>query len=148
MQYFLVAATRSARVYASPLLQHGHHVINHSSIACFHVSASLRTAATGVELVFVEGSGKEVPVLAKLGESLLQVAHRHGVDMEGACEASVACSTCHVVLPRGVFESLPEASEKEEDMLDQAPGLTMTCVRACKRTDFTCLTNLWAGVAV
>jgi 2Fe-2S ferredoxin len=110
------------RVYAAAFFRHD--AMNRARIAAFH------GAATGVEVVFVEGSGKEVRVLAKLGESLLQVAHRHGVDMEGACEASVACSTCHVVLPRDVFDSLPEASEKEEDMLDQAPGLTMTCVRA------------------
>jgi ferredoxin len=93
-------------------------------------NSTAAAASTGalVEVVFIEGSGKEVRVQARQGESLLQTAHRHGVDMEGACEASIACSTCHVVLPRDVFAELPEASEKEEDMLDQAPGLTMTCV--------------------
>lgn len=88
--------------------------------------ASSTKAAPTIEIWFVEGSGKDVKVLAREGESLLEVAHRNGVDMEGACEASVACSTCHVILERDVFESLSEASEKEEDMLDQAPGLSMT----------------------
>jgi ferredoxin-2, mitochondrial len=84
------------------------------------------TAPATIAVTFVEGSGKQVAVLAKEGESLLELAHRCGVDMEGACEASIACSTCHVILDSELFESLPEACEKEEDMLDQAPGLTMT----------------------
>ena len=35
---------------------------------------------------------------AVVGNSLLETAHRHEIDLEGACEGSVACSTCHVVL--------------------------------------------------
>lgn len=46
----------------------------------------------------------------------------------GACEGSIACSTCHVILEDDVFESLPEACEEEEDMLDLAFGLTPTFV--------------------
>jgi hypothetical protein len=37
-------------------------------------------------------------VQAAVGSTLLQVAHRNGIDLEGACEGSVACSTCHVIL--------------------------------------------------
>jgi ferredoxin len=46
----------------------------------------------------------------------------------GACESSMACSTCHVILEDDVFHSLDEACEDEEDMLDMAFGLTDTCV--------------------
>lgn len=95
------------------------------------LSSSPVPTSPEVPIIFVEGSGREVSVTARIGESLLQTAHRHGVDMEGACEASIACSTCHVMLDRDIYESLPEATEKEEDMLDQAPGLTLTCVPPC-----------------
>lgn len=46
----------------------------------------------------------------------------------GACEGSIACSTCHIILEDDVFEGLPEACEEEEDMLDLAFGLTPTFV--------------------
>jgi ferredoxin, 2Fe-2S len=44
----------------------------------------------------------------------------------GACEGSLACSTCHVVLEPKFFEKLPEPVIEEEDMLDLAFGLTRT----------------------
>ena len=44
----------------------------------------------------------------------------------GACEGVCACSTCHVILPANVFDKLDDPSEEEEDMLDQAFGLTPT----------------------
>jgi ferredoxin len=53
--------------------------------------------------------------------------------MEGACEGSLACSTCHVIVEdRGVFDSLPPATDDEEDMLDLAFGLTDTSRLGCQ----------------
>ena len=69
--------------------------------------------------------------LARVGESLLQVAHNNEVELEGACESSLACSTCHVILDKKIFESLPEACEEEEDLLDLAYGLTQTSRLGC-----------------
>jgi len=43
-----------------------------------------------------------------------------------ACEASLACSTCHVILDKEYYDKLPPAVEEEEDMLDLAFGLTET----------------------
>ena len=37
-------------------------------------------------------------VAGKVGDNVLYLAHRHHIELEGACEASLACSTCHVVL--------------------------------------------------
>jgi ferredoxin-2, mitochondrial len=59
-------------------------------------------------------------------------ARRHGIELEGACEGVCACSTCHVILEDSVFEQLPEPSEDEEDMLDQAFGLTATSRLGCQ----------------
>lgn len=70
---------------------------------------------------------------AKVGETLLQTAHRHDIDLEGACEGVCACSTCHVVFEDDeIFDSLPEASEDEEDMLDMAFALTATSRLGCQ----------------
>lgn len=46
----------------------------------------------------------------------------------GACGGELACSTCHLVFEKELFEKLPEISEEEEDMLDLAWGLTDTYV--------------------
>jgi 2Fe-2S ferredoxin len=80
--------------------------------------------------VYADGSRREVD--APLGLSVLEVAHRHGIDIEGACEGSLACSTCHIIVDEGWFDRLPEASEDEEDMLDLAFDLTRTSRLGCQ----------------
>lgn len=52
--------------------------------------------------------------------------------LTGACEGVCACSTCHVILEEEVYDSLDEPSEEEEDMLDQAFGLTTTSRLGCQ----------------
>ncbi len=79
-----------------------------------------------VTVVFVDKHGNENPCPAYTGQSLLEVAHANDVDLEGACEASLACSTCHVILEEAVFDDLEEPTEEEDDMLDMAFGLTET----------------------
>ena len=52
-----------------------------------------------IKLYFAYTKSKErKEVLAREGESLLDVAHNNGIELEGACESSLACSTCHVIL--------------------------------------------------
>ena len=80
--------------------------------------------------ILKDGSRKEVD--APLGLSVLEIAHKNGVDVEGACEGSLACSTCHVVVEGAWFEKLSPASEDEEDMLDLAFGLTHTSRLGCQ----------------
>ena len=84
------------------------------------------------KIIFIEADGTEKIVDAQNGLSLLEVAHSNDIDLEGACEGSLACSTCHVILEKNFFESLPEPSEEEEDMLDLAFGLTHTSRLGCK----------------
>ena len=84
-------------------------------------------------IVFVSADGKQrQEVEARVGDSLLDLAHRHNIDIEGACEGAMACSTCHVVVEPGWFDRLPAASEEEEDMLDLAFGLTRTSRLGCQ----------------
>jgi ferredoxin, 2Fe-2S len=84
------------------------------------------------KMTFIERDGARREVDAPLGLSVLEIAHKHGVDIEGACEGSLACSTCHVIVEPDWYELLKEASEDEEDMLDLAFGLTQTSRLGCQ----------------
>ena len=84
------------------------------------------------KMTFIERDGTRRDVDAPLGLSVLEIAHKHGVDIEGACEGSLACSTCHVIVEKEWFDKLGEASEDEEDMLDLAFGLTHTSRLGCQ----------------
>ncbi|MFC3110421.1 ISC system 2Fe-2S type ferredoxin [Undibacterium arcticum] len=68
---------------------------------------------------------------APAGKSLCDAMLDSDVDIEHACEKSCACTTCHVVIREG-FESLAEAEEKEEDLLDKAWGLEATSRLSCQ----------------
>lgn len=84
------------------------------------------------KMVFIERDGNRKEVDAPLGLSVMEIAHRHGVDIEGACDGSLACSTCHVIIDPSWAARLIEASEDEEDMLDLAFGLTETSRLGCQ----------------
>ena len=64
--------------------------------------------------------------------TILEHCHTHDIPLEGACEGSLACSTCHVVLPQDIYKKLKPATEEEEDMLDLAVGLTSTSRLGCQ----------------
>ncbi|MBV8739898.1 MAG: ferredoxin family 2Fe-2S iron-sulfur cluster binding protein [Alphaproteobacteria bacterium] len=83
-------------------------------------------------MVFIERDGTPRKVDAPIGLSVLEVAHRAGIDIEGACEGSLACSTCHVIVDPEWYELLTEASEDEEDMLDLAFNLSATSRLGCQ----------------
>jgi ferredoxin, 2Fe-2S len=68
---------------------------------------------------------------AKPGVSICDTLLDNDVDIEHACEKQAACTTCHVILRQG-FDSLEEAAEKEEDMLDKAWGLEATSRLSCQ----------------
>jgi len=84
------------------------------------------------KMIFVERDGTRKEVDAPIGLSVLEIAHRNGVDIEGACEGSLACSTCHVIVEPDWYELLKDATEDEEDMLDLAFGLTQTSRLGCQ----------------
>ena len=83
-------------------------------------------------MIFIEKNGTERAVEAPLGLSVLEIAHKHGIDIEGACEGSLACSTCHVIVDTAWVGKLATATEDEEDMLDLAFGLTATSRLGCQ----------------
>jgi 2Fe-2S ferredoxin len=84
------------------------------------------------KIYFEIADGSEVEVDAPIGLSVLEIAHKNNIDLEGACEGSLACATCHVILDQKYFDMLDEACEAEEDMLDLAFGLTHTSRLGCQ----------------
>lgn len=84
------------------------------------------------KMTFIERDGTRREVEAPLGLSVLEIARRHKIDIEGACEGSLACSTCHVIVDPEWYDLLKEPSEDEEDMLDLAFNLTRTSRLGCQ----------------
>jgi 2Fe-2S ferredoxin len=84
------------------------------------------------KMIFIERDGTRRELDAPLGLSVLEIAHKNNIDLEGACEGSLACSTCHVVVDPEWIELLKEPTEDEEDMLDLAFGLTPTSRLGCQ----------------
>jgi 2Fe-2S ferredoxin len=63
--------------------------------------------------------------------SILDIALASGLDIDHACGGVCACSTCHVIVRQGL-ESCSEATDDEEDQLDQAPGRELQSRLACQ----------------
>ncbi len=72
------------------------------------------------------------PSTPQTGISVLEIAHKNEIPLEGACEGSLACSTCHVIVDEAWYGKLKTAVEDEEDMLDLAFGLTHTSRLGCQ----------------
>ncbi len=84
------------------------------------------------KMIFIEPNGNRLEVEAPNGLSVMEIAHRHHIELEGACEGALACSTCHVIVDDGWFDQLDESTEEEEDMLDLAFALTHTSRLGCQ----------------
>ncbi len=84
------------------------------------------------KITFIDTEGTRRDVDAPVGLSVLEIAHKNDIDLEGACEGSLACSTCHVIVEQEWYDLLSDASEDEEDMLDLAFGLTKTSRLGCQ----------------
>ena len=85
-----------------------------------------------VSFSFINRDGSKISVVGDIGKTVLEVAHDNGIELEGACEGAMACSTCHVILSDSLFGKLEEPCEREEDLLDLAPGLTNTSRLSCQ----------------
>ena len=87
---------------------------------------------TTVTVNFILDDDTQQVVEAPMGLSILEVAHLNKIDLEGACEGSLACATCHVVVDEEFYNKLEVPTESEEDMLDLAFGLTHTSRLGCQ----------------
>jgi len=104
-----------------------------------------------IKLHFRDSKGQLIKTVeANEGDDILSIAHEHDIDLEGAvfiilvissyrlahsagaCEGSVACSTCHIILSLEHYDLLPEPEDDENDMLDMAFGLSDTSRLGCQ----------------
>ena len=85
-----------------------------------------------VKVGFVDRAGVRKEFAGQAGVSLMQLAKTNGIDMEGACEGCMACSTCHVIVDKEWFAKLPKPAEAEVDMLDLTYGVGPTSRLGCQ----------------
>ncbi len=82
---------------------------------------------------FISPDGETTQTVeAKPGDNLLELAQNAGQPLEGTCEGQMACSTCHVVIDKAWFDTLPAPTEDEDDMLDLASGARRTSRLSCQ----------------
>lgn len=85
-------------------------------------------------VTFVAPDGTQTDIDVADGTSILQAAWDNKIDIEGACEGCMACSTCHVIIDDAHFAALPDPSDEEEDLLDLAWGVRPTSRLGCQVT--------------
>jgi 2Fe-2S ferredoxin len=73
----------------------------------------------------------EVEVEVSEGTPVLDAALDNNIQIDHNCGGNCACSTCHIIVEEG-FETLNKMSEDEQDMLDEAEGLTERSRLACQ----------------
>ncbi|GLV31185.1 Ferredoxin 2 [Carabus blaptoides fortunei] len=86
-------------------------------------------------VTFVKADGERLTAKGKVGDSLLDVIVNNDIDLDGfgACEGTLTCSTCHLILKKEDFDMLPDKPTDEElDMLDLAYDLTDTSRLGCQ----------------
>ncbi|XP_072764482.1 adrenodoxin-like protein 1, mitochondrial [Anoplolepis gracilipes] len=107
----------------------------HTSKCMFHGEYEMKDPETEADIVnvtFIDKKGKKIIIKGKVGDNVLYLAHRYGIEMEGACEASLACTTCHIYVHHDYMDKLPVSEEKEEDLLDLAPFLKENSRLGCQ----------------
>ncbi|XLR28583.1 hypothetical protein HN51_041919 [Arachis hypogaea] len=86
-----------------------------------------------ISVTFVDKDGEEQHIRVPVGMSMLEAAHENDIELEGACEGSLACSTCHViVMDVEYYNKLEDPTDEENDMLDLAFGLSETSRLGCQ----------------
>lgn len=95
---------------------------------------------------FINRDGETLTTKGKVGDSLLDVVVENNLDIDGfgACEGTLACSTCHLIFEQHIFEKLEAITDEENDMLDLAYGLTDRSRLGCQ----ICLTKAMDNMTV
>lgn len=123
---------RSTQLLASLLDLHGLAAL--TSTRCIATTFPVRKKET-FDVTFVRENGEKVSAVGKVGDSLLDVIINNHLDFDGfgACEGTLACSTCHLIFKPDDFKRLKETpSDEELDMLDLAYGLCETSRLGCQ----------------
>uniref|UniRef100_H0ZLY5 Adrenal ferredoxin n=1 Tax=Taeniopygia guttata TaxID=59729 RepID=H0ZLY5_TAEGU len=101
---------------------------------CFFSYFSWSFSEDKITVHFINRDGDKLTAKGKPGDSLLDVVIDNNLDIDGfgACEGTLACSTCHLIFEDHIFEKLDAITDEEMDMLDLAYGLTETSRLGCQ----------------
>lgn len=115
-----------------------------TSAKCQDAKSNTGSSEENLMVNFINRDGETLTATAREGESLLDVVIRHHLNIEGfgACEGTLACSTCHLIFDQKVFDHLSSITDEEMDMLDLAFGLTDTSRLGCQ----VCMTKALDGM--
>ena len=92
-----------------------------------------------VTITFVTAENEKIEATVPVGTNVLDAAREVGAPLPGVCEASLACSACHVIVEDNTFFEVTkknleggELSEDEEDLLDMAPEVEPNSRLGCQ----------------
>ncbi|XP_010878615.2 adrenodoxin isoform X1 [Esox lucius] len=99
-----------------------------------------------VTIHFINRNREKITTSGSTGDSLLDLVVNQNLDLDGfgACEGTLACSTCHVILDQKVYDQLGPITDEENDLLDLAYGLSDTSRLGCQ----VCLSRDLEGITV
>ncbi|KAK9275057.1 hypothetical protein L1049_022315 [Liquidambar formosana] len=118
------------KVFEDAMFQKHHHF---SSTTTSNTCKEGNEEKEKISVTFVDKDGEEKHIKVPIGMSMLEAAHENDIELEGACEGSLACSTCHViVMDMNYYNKLEDPTDEENDMLDLAFGLTETSRLGCQ----------------
>lgn len=123
-------ASRLIRVFGSPYTK-----TNVRCLSSEQTASQPKLDKKEVSVTFIKANGDKINVKGKVGNSLLDVVVNNDVDLDGfgACEGTLTCSTCHLIFPKNIYDSLPnKPTDEEMDMLDLAYDLADTSRLGCQ----------------
>nr|BAK03002.1 predicted protein [Hordeum vulgare subsp. vulgare] len=125
----------NSRNQEEPIRACMNYVGNHSLCSATEAKVSDKSEQpkAKISVTFVDKDGDETVINVPIGMSMLEAAHENDIELEGACEGSLACSTCHVIVTDvEYYNKLEDPEDEENDMLDLAFGLTETSRLGCQ----------------
>ncbi|XP_064206443.1 adrenodoxin-like [Anguilla rostrata] len=128
----------SPRVQSGPCLPRVLGGLQSRGFGLYHVLSSTSEGSSlpedNVTLHFVNQDGVRTTTSVTEGVSLLNVVINKKIDISGfgACDGTLACSTCHLIFEENIFEKMDSLADEEVDMLDLAYGLTKTSRLGCQ----------------
>jgi len=125
-QYLLPLFERNTetKLFQEAIFQKPHH---------FSTTTADNASEETISVTFVDKDGEEKHIKVPIGMSMLEAAHENDIELEGACEGSLACSTCHlIVMDMEQYNKLEDPTDEENDMLDLAFGLSETSRLGCQ----------------
>ncbi|GFR01157.1 adrenodoxin, mitochondrial [Trichonephila clavata] len=86
-----------------------------------------------VSIIFEKADGTQMKRRGKVGGTLQEVIGQNNPDFPGfgACDGTVSCSTCHMILQEDIHGTIKMITDEEQDVLDYAPERTPTSRLGC-----------------